>query len=204
MPMKEDEMFEGIAPQEENEVVEKMPTIVEDADDIPKEKTDGRRKKRVVSEATKERLREQLKRGRETSARNRAAKAMEKKIAKEDEQKKRAKVIADYNDRNDKTKKAMSENDALRKRLAELEEIVKKRSAKSPEPVQNSPSPPPSPKERPPTPRAKRQSPVKQQTPAKKQPPPATAKHCVPNRPKSPPMSDAQRQRLLMSRLRGV
>jgi len=204
MPMKEDEMFEGIAPQEENEVIEKMPTIVEDADDIPKEKTDGRRKKRVVSEATKERLREQLKRGRETSARNRAAKAMEKKIAKEDEQKKRAKVIADYNDRNDKTKKAMSENDALKKRLAELEEIVKKRSVKSPEPIQNSPSPPPSPKERPPTPRVKRQSPAKQQTPAAKQPPPPATKRSAPSQPKPPQMTDAQRQRLLMSQLRGV
>ena len=110
MVKKEKEIFDGISPDEEEKVIEKMPLIKEEeAEQPPSEKPKKEKKKRPpLSEERKNQLKLQLQKGRETSARNRAAKALEKKIKKEDEQKKRAKVIADYNEKNDKTKNAMS------------------------------------------------------------------------------------------------
>ncbi len=178
---KEEELFEGLDQGEKNEAVadnDDIEKYLKDEEPIEKPKTKPKKAKRVVDEATKARLREQLKKGRETSARNRAEKALAKKIAKEDEMKARAEKISKYHDDNNKSKKMKEENESLRKRLEELE----KRISTPKEHTTPAPAPP-----------KKEKQPPK---PKKVMPPPTP-------KPTAPVMTDAQRSRFLLAQMKG-
>lgn len=90
------------------------------------------KKKRVVSQETKDRLREQLKKGRETALKNRQKNAYVKKIDRQEELDKVEQKIIDDAVKKQKIKSAdnSAELDALRKELAEL-----KKAKNNPAPV---------------------------------------------------------------------
>ena len=119
-----------------------------------------RKKREPLSEERKEQLREQLKRGRETSALKRQKTAQAKKILKKDHDEKVDEVLRQDLMKKSKPSKEALELAELRKELAELKKpkevkVVKFEEPKvvyvedkitkpqSPEPIPNSPSPPP-------------------------------------------------------------
>jgi hypothetical protein len=119
-----------------------------------------RKKRAPLSEARKEQLRQQLKRGRETSALKRQKTAQAKKILKKDHDEKVDEVLRQDLMKKSKPSKEALELDELRKELAELKkpkevkvvkfeepEIVyvedKITKPDSPDPIPDSPPPPP-------------------------------------------------------------
>jgi hypothetical protein len=119
-----------------------------------------RKKREPLSEERKEALREQLKRGRETSALKRQKTAQAKKILKKDHDDKVDEVLRQDLMKKSKPSKEALELDELRKELAELKkpkevkvvkfeepEVVyvedKITKPESPEPIPDTPPPPP-------------------------------------------------------------
>ena len=120
MPKKQSELFEG----GEDETVEK--SEVEETPPVEEKPAKKPRKKRVLTDEQKQKLREQLARGRqkslETRRRNKQLKDMEKDKQKEAKDKElyehlKKKATKDEEGR----QKIKDDNDALRKRLEEME-----------------------------------------------------------------------------------
>jgi len=130
LKVEESEPIEEIAPEPEAEPVPEPEP--EPEPEKPK------KKKRVISEETKARLRENLKKGRETSLANRKKKAKLKQIEKEEKQAVEDEKIFENLKRKLKPKELEDENAKLRAELAELKaarEEKKKVVIKEPEPV---------------------------------------------------------------------
>ena len=114
-----------------------------------------RKKREPLSEERKEQLREQLKRGRETSALKRQKTAQAKKILKKDHDEKVDEVLRQDLMKKSKPSKEALELDELRKELAELKKPKEVKVVKFEEPEivyvedkipkPQSPEPPPSP-----------------------------------------------------------
>ena len=148
----EDELLQDDAVElkvEESEPIEEIaPEPDHEAEPVPEpEPEKPKKKKRVVSEETKARLRENLKKGRETSLANRKKKAKLKQIEKEEKQAVEDEKIFENLKRKLKPKELEDENAKLRAELAELKaarEEKKKVVVKEPEPVkQAEPEPEP-------------------------------------------------------------
>ncbi len=130
MTKKQSELFEG----GEDEIVEAPP--VEETPPVEEKPAKKPRKKRVLNEEQKQKLREQLARGRqksiETRRRNRQLKDMEKEKQKEEQDKElfehlKKKATKDEDGR----KKINDDNLALRKRLEEMESKLLSLSSQS-------------------------------------------------------------------------
>ena len=128
--MSDDEIFDEHVSLPKNEIVQEAPApetddkadappsvaeVVAKVDTIKKAK-----KKRVLSEAEKERLKANLAKGRATSLANRRKKAQLKKIALEEKSKEEDERIFQAYKKKRKPKELEEENDSLKKQLAEL------------------------------------------------------------------------------------
>ena len=139
MPKKtktEDTIFEGENVKVEEE--EPTPTTC-DIPPVPAEELKGdklTKKKRVLTQETKDRLKEQLKKGRETALANRQRKAQVKKIDNEEKVNMQEKKIIENAVKNQKIKAVdnTAELEALRKELAELKQTKNNPPPSVPEP----------------------------------------------------------------------
>jgi len=138
--MSNEEIFDEHVPVPKNEIVQEAPTpetddkadapppiaeVVAKVDAIKKTK-----KKRVLTDAEKERLKANLAKGRATSLANRRKKAQLKKIALEEKSKEEDERIFQAYKKKRKPKELEDENDSLKKQLADLKlqfETSKKR-----------------------------------------------------------------------------
>ena len=138
--MSDEEIFDEPVSVPKNEIVQEAPApetddkadappsvaeVVAKVDTIKKTK-----KKRVLSEAEKERLKANLAKGRATSLANRRKKAQLKKIALEEKSKEEDERIFQAYKKKRKPKELEDENDSLKKQLADLKlqmETSKKR-----------------------------------------------------------------------------
>ena len=119
-PKAEDPIFEGETPKVEEETA--PPSCEIPPEPVSEIKGDNlTKKKRVLSDETKARLKEQLKKGRETALANRQRKAQVKKIDKQETVDKQEKKIIEAAVKSQKIKSVVDpEVEALRKELAEL------------------------------------------------------------------------------------
>ena len=138
--MTDEEIFDESLPVPENEIVQEAPAPETDnkadapdptpepvAEVVTVKKT---KKKRVLTDAEKERLKANLAKGRATSLANRRKKAQLKKIALEEKSKEEDERIFQAYKKKRKPKELEDENDSLKKQLADLKlqfETSKKR-----------------------------------------------------------------------------
>jgi len=127
---KEEVLFEGVA-DEEVAAVEVAEPVAEVESEVAVEKPAKKtRKKRVLTEEQKERLREQLKVGRLTALRNRQKRAKLKKIEQEQKVNEEEAKLSAYLQKKQQKEQALSELEALRKELAQLKAAQKSKPTK--------------------------------------------------------------------------
>ena len=119
------EVPETAPPVEEEKVTEPEPEkVIEEIKEDKPEKP--KKKKRQLTEAQKERLRDNLKRGRETSLANRKKKKKLKDIAKEEKSIEEDTKIFESLKKKLKPKELQEENDRLKAELAEMKKAKQK------------------------------------------------------------------------------
>jgi len=154
---KKEEIFED-EPIEENKVVEREEEEHEDnvepVEETKSEPPKKEKKKRVLSEERKQQLREQLARGRLTSAKNRAKKAQVKKIKKKEKQEEIDNIIIEDAKKRKTNKDLQDEVERLKKELASRDtpkmETIEEERPPTPKPkAKAAPKPKAQPKEKP-------------------------------------------------------
>jgi len=136
---KQSELFEQTE-EEMEEVEEEEVEEVEEVEEAPPPPAKKPRKKRILTEAQKEKLRENLKKGREksleTRRRNKQLKSMDKDKARDA---KDAELYEHLKAKKEKVarekKSAVSENEALKKRLDEMEQRFSSLNSKTLSPI---------------------------------------------------------------------
>ena len=146
--MSDKELFEEEVKEEapvEIEVAERKEEEVKDIEEVVEKpvKMAPVKKKRVVTEAQKAKLIENLKRGRETSLANRKKKAKLNEIAKQEKMVESDNKIFEALKRKLKPKELEDENAMLKKELAEIKAMKKAPAAERPKTPAPEPEPEP-------------------------------------------------------------